>query len=150
MELNWAICPSLLSICSILKVFEPAYEIMVLFVLHKLILQTHIRSHPVVLNVWFLVGPYVDFHTSCVRSEGSGETAWMCRLAWAFAARLCDKYHNLMSWLILPVIAIWQCSGLLSEFGCFSRYSIFFHHVWRQNTIIHAFETKSIRSCTYF
>ena len=110
MELNWAICPSLLSICSILKVFEPAYEIMVLFVLHKLILQTHIRSHPVVLDVWFLVGPYVYFHTLCVHSEGSGETAWMCRLAWAFAGRLCDKYHNLMSWLILPVIAKWQCS----------------------------------------
>ena len=24
----------------------------------------------------------------------------MRRLAWAFAGRLCDKYHNLMSWLI--------------------------------------------------
>ena len=32
-------------------------------------------------------------------SEGSGETARMRRLAWAFAGRLCDKYHNLMSWL---------------------------------------------------
>ena len=33
-------------------------------------------------------------------SEGSGETARMRKLAWAFAGRLCDKYHNLMSWLI--------------------------------------------------
>ena len=32
-------------------------------------------------------------------SEGSGETAQMRRLAWAFAGRLCDKYHNRMSWL---------------------------------------------------
>ena len=32
-------------------------------------------------------------------SEGSGETALMRRLAWAFAGRLCDKYHNIMSWL---------------------------------------------------
>ena len=32
-------------------------------------------------------------------SDGSGEDAWMRRLAWAFAGRLCDKYHNLMSWL---------------------------------------------------
>ena len=32
-------------------------------------------------------------------SEGSGETARMRRLAWAFAGRLCDKYHNLMIWL---------------------------------------------------
>ena len=58
--------------------FEPAHEIMALFVLHKLILQTRMRSHPVGLDVWFLVGPFV----------------------WAFAGRLCDKYHNLISWLI--------------------------------------------------
>ena len=38
----------------------------------------------------------------CTNSEGSGETAWMCRLAWAFAGCLCDKYHNLMSWLNWP------------------------------------------------
>ena len=35
----------------------------------------------------------------CANSEGSGEAARMCRLAWAFAGRLCDKYHNLMRWL---------------------------------------------------
>ena len=34
-------------------------------------------------------------------SEGSGETARMRRLDWAIAGRLCDKYHNLMSWLNL-------------------------------------------------
>ena len=32
-------------------------------------------------------------------NEGSGKTARMCRLAWAFAGCLCDMYHNLMSWL---------------------------------------------------
>ena len=37
----------------------------------------------------------------CANSEGSGETVRMRRLAWAFAGRLCDKYHNLMSWLVL-------------------------------------------------
>ena len=51
---------------------EPSHEIMVLFVLRKLILQMGTRSHPVgldvldVLDVWFLVGPFVFFHTSCV------------------------------------------------------------------------------------
>ena len=45
----------------------------------------------------------------CANSEGSGETARMRKLAWAFAGRFCDKYHNLsfagrkyhnlMSWL---------------------------------------------------
>ena len=47
---------------------EPAHEIMALFVLRKLILQTHMRSHPVELDFWFLVGPFVYFHTACVRT----------------------------------------------------------------------------------
>ena len=37
----------------------------------------------------------------CANSKGSGETGWMRRLACAFAGHLCDKYHNLMSWLKL-------------------------------------------------
>ena len=36
----------------------------------------------------------------CGNSKGSGETAQMLRLAWAFAGRPCDKYHNLISWII--------------------------------------------------
>ena len=43
--------------------FEPAHEIMVLFVLRKLIFQTRLRGHPVGLDVWFLVGLFVYFHT---------------------------------------------------------------------------------------
>ena len=35
----------------------------------------------------------------CANSKGPGETARMRRLTWAFAGRLCDKSHNLMSWL---------------------------------------------------
>ena len=33
----------------------------------------------------------------CANSEGSGQTVWMRKLAWALAGRLCDKYHILMS-----------------------------------------------------
>ena len=51
--------------------FEPTHEIMILFVLHKLILQKHMRSHPVGLDVWFLVGLFIYFHTSCVRTTKS-------------------------------------------------------------------------------
>ena len=40
---------------------------MALFVLRKLILQKLMRSHPVGLDVWCLVGSFVYFHTSCVR-----------------------------------------------------------------------------------
>ena len=36
----------------------------------------------------------------CVNSKGLEETARMRRLAWALAGRLCDKYDNLMSWLL--------------------------------------------------
>ena len=36
----------------------------------------------------------------CANSDGSGDTARMGWLAWALAGRLCDKYHNLMNWLI--------------------------------------------------
>ena len=45
--------------------FKPAHGIMVLFDLRKLILQTRMRSYS---DVWFLVGPFVYFHTSCVRT----------------------------------------------------------------------------------
>ena len=37
--------------CLASKAFEPAHEIMALFVLRKLILQTRMRIHPVVLDV---------------------------------------------------------------------------------------------------
>ena len=50
--------------CSI----ELFHEIMVLFVLRKFILQTRMRSHPMGLDVWFLVGHFVYFHTLCVRT----------------------------------------------------------------------------------
>ena len=38
------------------------------FLRSKLIFQTRMLSHPVGLDVWFLVGPFVYFHTSCVRT----------------------------------------------------------------------------------
>ena len=48
--------------------YEPAHEILAIFFLRKLILQTSMCSHPVGLDVWFLVWPFVYFHTSCVRT----------------------------------------------------------------------------------
>ena len=76
---------------------EPAHEIMALFVLRKRILQMPMCCHPVGLDVWILVGPFVYFHTSCVWTAKALER--LRRLAWAFAGCLCDKYHNLMGWL---------------------------------------------------
>ena len=88
--------------------FEPIHEIMALIALRKLNLQTRMRSNPLELHVWFFVRPFVYFHTLCVRTaklwqncaSGSGETVQMRSLAWAFVVRLCDKYHNLTSWLV--------------------------------------------------
>ena len=75
---------------------EPSHEIMALFARRKLILQTRMRSHPVGLDVWFSVGPFTYFHSSCVRTAKA-----LARLAYAIS-RLCDKYHKLVNWLICP------------------------------------------------
>ena len=47
---------------------EPSHEIMALFILRKFILQMSMCRHPVGLDVWFLVGPFIYFHTLCVRT----------------------------------------------------------------------------------
>ena len=77
----------------------PSHEIMALFVLRKLILQTRMRSHPMGRDVLCLVGPFVYFYTSCIRAAKALARLRGC----AGADRLCDKYHNLMSWLL------WWC-----------------------------------------
>ena len=97
---------------------------MVLFVLRKLILQMGMCSHPVGLDVWFLVGLFFYYHTfMCANSEGSGETAQMRRLARALPGRLCDKYHNLMSCLKCKL-----CINCLHFLGCKT--------IWLFNSII--------------
>ena len=49
----------------------------------------------------------------CVNSKGSGKTVRLRRLAWAFAG-LCDKYYNLMSWLVWSLLSnfkkLWKAS----------------------------------------
>ena len=56
--------------------FEPSHEIMAHFVLRNLILQTHMRSHPVGLDV-LIFGRTLRLlpFFMCANSEGSGETA---------------------------------------------------------------------------
>ena len=63
-EYTW-VCPPFLRTYS---VFEPAREIMALFVLRKHIIQTRMHSHPMGLDFWFLVGHFVYCHTSSVRT----------------------------------------------------------------------------------
>ena len=61
---------------------------MALSVLRECILQTRMRCHPVGLDVWILETLRLLPYFMCANSEGSGETAQMRRLAWAFAGRL--------------------------------------------------------------
>ena len=60
---------------------------------------------------------------TCANSEGSGEIAWMCRLARAFAGRLCDKYHDLMSWLICKQTTIIKTLINCTYNSCVSSFS---------------------------
>ena len=46
--------------------YELTYEIMAPIALRKLNLQTCMRGNPLRLHVWFLVRPFVYFHTLCV------------------------------------------------------------------------------------
>ena len=82
------------------SIYAPAHEIMARFVLRKVILQTHMHSHSGARCLNFGRTLRLLPYFMCANSECSGETARMRRLAWAFAGRLCDKHHNLMSWLI--------------------------------------------------
>ena len=59
-----------------INAFEPAHEIMALFVLHKFILQTPMCRHPVGLDVWILVGPFVYFHILCVQTAKALSLCW--------------------------------------------------------------------------
>ena len=54
-------------LCSKIQ-YEQAHEIMALFVLRKLILHMRMRSHSVGLDSDSLVGPFVYFNSSCVRT----------------------------------------------------------------------------------
>ena len=49
-------------------IIQSAYEIMALIALLKHNHQTCMRSSPLGLHVWFLVRPFVYFHTLCVRT----------------------------------------------------------------------------------
>ena len=65
----------------------------------------------------------------CANSEHSGETAQMHRLAWALAGRLCDKYHNLICWLIWCIL---KCFNLKqSNVECHGKMeTLLFFVVW--------------------
>ena len=80
--------------------FEPAHEIIFLSSSLNSFLNAHMQPSSGVRCLIFGQTLRLLPYSTSANSEGSGETARMCRLAWAFAGHLCDKYHNLMRWLI--------------------------------------------------
>ena len=87
---------------------DPSHEIMVLFVLCKLILQTRMCSHPMGLDVWWLVGPFVYFHTLCVRTAKA-----LAKL------RRCSGLPepSQVSYVIITIIS-WAGSLMLTKWIC--------------------------------
>ena len=67
--------------------------------LRKLILQSHMCSHPMGLDVWFLVRPIVYFHTSCVRTAKALARLRGCAGS-PEPSLVAYVINNLMSWLI--------------------------------------------------
>ena len=60
-----------------LRVFtvnEPTHGILALIALRKLNLQTRMRSNPLGRHVWYLVRPFVYFHTLCVRTAKAAQS----------------------------------------------------------------------------
>ena len=79
---------------------ELCHEIMV-FVLRQLILQTRMCSHPMGLDVWFLVRPFIFFHTLCVRTAKA--LARLCRCA--------GPHESLLVAYVISTIISWAASN---------------------------------------
>ena len=92
------------------------HEIMALFVLRKLIPQTRMRSHRVGLDFWLLVGPFVYFHTLCVRTAKALARLRACAgspepslVAYAISTIISCADSNMDSSLNLGILDISEC-----------------------------------------
>ena len=81
------------------SIYGPGQEILVLIAYAQ---KQHLRAHGDVSSLArgriFDMSLYLLPNFVYARSEGSGETGRMRRLAWAFAAHRCDKNRNLVRW----------------------------------------------------
>ena len=95
---------------------EPSYESMAFFVLHKHILETRMRSQSVGLDVWFLVRPFIYFHTSCVRTAKA-----LARLR-----RCAGSPEPLLVTYVISTIISWDGWIILifEQYGCTIQYVI--------------------------
>ena len=68
------------------------------------ILTAHAQSFRGATDLAFCLKVPLDSLLVWASSEGSGETAQMCRLAWTFAARIGDKYQIRLTRSMLSVL----------------------------------------------
>ena len=79
--------------------YEPAHEIMALIALLKLNLQTRMRSHPVGLDVWFSLRPFIYCHTLCVRTArlcGCAGSPELSLVAYAISTIIYELAHIIL------------------------------------------------------
>ena len=84
------------------------------FVRHKLILQTGMHSHPVGLDVWCLVPPFIYFHILCVWIAKA--LARLCKCAGSPEPSLVTYViSTVLSWAgsFIFLLNIWHCYGIL-------------------------------------
>ena len=73
--------------------YAPSHEKRYLIVFRFVVLQMRMSSPLLGLQTCLFAWSFLKVSTTCLRTaKGSGETALMRSLAWAFAGRLCDKY----------------------------------------------------------
>ena len=124
---------------------EPTHEIMALFVLRKLILQTCMRGHPVGLDVWFLVEPFVYFHTLCVRTANA-----LARLRGCAGS----SQPSLVAYVISTIIS---CAGSINDSSAresATEETLSFGLVrflfYRPSTHFRSFRARSVNLATLF
>ena len=87
------------------------------------------RSHPVGLDVWFLVGPFIYFHSSCVRTAKA--LVRLRRCAGSLEPSLVTYEVStiyLMSWLKCMLILIVDKEAL--HFALAILLSTFYQYLW--------------------
>ena len=150
-----------------LWLFELCQEIMVLFVLRKLI-QTHssnVHTQPSSAARYLIFGRTLRLlpYFMCGNSEGSGKTVWVHRLAWAFTGRLCDKYLNLMSsvfkdshmaicWERVDLLAFRLCCFTVKRFNWASSWDYGTYHIgnqWRLRRACASAQTCQSLCCSH-
>ena len=121
----------------------------IIAVLRRLILQMCMCSHPVGLDVWFLVGPFFYFHTLCVRTAKA-----LARLR-----EYAGSPEPLLVAYVISTIISWAGSYMFTHTSFFCEIS-WFVFLWPWPTVLsHLNKTKYTSSlqplalflsCTFF